>query len=249
MSEFSLPTEIVELPSQGLVYPEDNPLSSGKVEIKYMTAKEEDILTNSKFISDGVVIDKLLEAVIVSKIKFSDLILGDKNAIMVATRVLGYGSNYKAYVGGRETEIDLSLVENKKIDKKLFPKNKNEFHFTLPHTKTEITWKCLTQGDESKINRELKGYEKLGKGVTTPESSTRLKYIITSVNGDYDTKLIRKFVDEALLARDARALREHVNKTQPDIDLTFFPPGSDEKRSIPINLNFFWPDAGGSSGI
>ena len=242
-NQTTFPTEEVSLPSKGLIYPVDNPLSKGVVEMKYMTAKEEDILTNSKFISDGVVIDKLLEAVIVSKINFSDLVLGDKNAIMVATRILGYGSNYKAFVGGQETEIDLSLIENKKIDKKLFPKNKNEFHFTLPHTKTEVTWKCITQGDERKISRELKGYEKLGKGVTTPESSTRLKYIITSVNGDYDIKLIRKFVDEALLARDARALREHISKTQPDIDLTFFPPGSDEKRSIPINLNFFWPDA------
>ena len=243
MSEFSLPTEHVELPSQGLVYPEDNPLSSGKVEIKYMTAKEEDILTNSKFISEGVVIDKLLKAVIVSKVNYDDIVVGDKNAIMVACRILGYGSNYKFYAAGEENEIDLSKIENKKLDKKLFKKGKNEFEFTLPHTKTDITFKLLSHADEQKINRELKGYEKLGKGVSVPESSTRLKHIITSVNGDYDPKLIRKFVDEGLLARDSRALRKYINEIQPDVDLTFFPPGSDEKRTIPININFFWPDA------
>ena len=243
MSEFSLPTEHVELPSQGLVYPEDNPLSSGKVEIKYMTAKEEDILTNSKFISEGVVIDKLLKAVIVSKVNYDDIVVGDKNAIMVACRILGYGSNYKFYAAGEENEIDLSKIENKKLDTKLFKKGKNEFEFTLPHTKTDITFKLLSHADEQKINRELKGYEKLGKGISVPESSTRLKHIITSVNGDYDPKLIRKFVDEGLLARDSRALRKYINEMQPDVDLTFFPPGSDEKRTIPININFFWPDA------
>ena len=243
MSEFSLPTEHVELPSQGLVYPEDNPLSSGKVEIKYMTAKEEDILTNSKFISEGVVIDKLLKAVIVSKVNYDDIVVGDKNAIMVACRILGYGSNYKFYAAGEENEIDLSKIENKKLDKKLFKKGKNEFEITLPHTKTDITFKLLSHADEQKINRELKGYEKLGKGVSVPESSTRLKHIITSVNGDYDPKLIRKFVDEGLLARDSRALRKYINEMQPDVDLSFFPPGSDEKRTIPININFFWPDA------
>ena len=243
MSEFSLPTEHVELPSQGLVYPEVNPLSSGKVEIKYMTAKEEDILTNSKFISEGVVIDKLLKAVIVSKVNYDDIVVGDKNAIMVACRILGYGSNYKFYAAGEENEIDLSKIENKKLDKKLFKKGKNEFEFTLPHTKTDITFKLLSHADEQKINRELKGYEKLGKGISVPESSTRLKHIITSVNGDYDPKLIRKFVDEGVLARDSRALRKYINEIQPDVGLTFFPPGSDEKRTIPININFFWPDA------
>ena len=208
-----------------------------------MTAKEEDILTNSKFISEGVVIDKLLKAVIVSKVNYDDIVVGDKNAIMVACRILGYGSNYKFYAAGEENEIDLSKIENKKLDTKLFKKGKNEFEFTLPHTKTDITFKLLSHADEQKINRELKGYEKLGKGISVPESSTRLKHIITSVNGDYDPKLIRKFVDEGLLARDSRALRKYINEMQPDVDLTFFPPGSDEKRTIPININFFWPDA------
>ena len=86
MAEFKLPTEIVELPSKGLIYPEDNPLSSGKIEMKYMTAKEEDILSNQAYIEKGIVIDKLLQSLIVSDINYNDLVIGDKNAIMIAAR-------------------------------------------------------------------------------------------------------------------------------------------------------------------
>ena len=110
MREFKLPTEEVELPSKGLVYPKDNPLSSGKIEMKYMTAKEEDILTNQSYIKKGVVIDKLLQSLITSDINYNDLIIGDKNAIMVAARVLGYGKDYEFEYEDEEIEIDLNLV-------------------------------------------------------------------------------------------------------------------------------------------
>jgi hypothetical protein len=93
-NQFTLPTETVELPSKGLLYPEGNPLSSGNVEIKYMSAKEEDILTNSSYINDGTVIDKLLKSLIVTDINYNDLLVGDKNAIMIAARILGYGKDY-----------------------------------------------------------------------------------------------------------------------------------------------------------
>jgi len=88
------PTEEVTLPSKGLVYPEGNPLSKGVIEMKYMTAREEDILTNESFIKKGIVIDKLLQSLIVTPINYNDLISGDKNAIMIAARVLGYGKDY-----------------------------------------------------------------------------------------------------------------------------------------------------------
>ena len=106
MSEFKFPTEVIDLPSKGLVYPESNPLSSGTVELKYMSAKEEDILTNQNFIEKGTVIDKLLQSMIVSKINYDDLILGDKNAILVAARILGYGADYSVEV----TEIGRAHV-------------------------------------------------------------------------------------------------------------------------------------------
>tara|TARA_R110001592_G_scaffold198532_3_gene446825 strand:- start:561 stop:1289 length:729 start_codon:yes stop_codon:yes gene_type:complete len=241
MSEFKLPTEEVELPSKGLVYPEDNPLSSGKIEMKYMTAKEEDILSNQSYIKKGIVIDKLLKSLIISDIDYNDLIIGDKNAIMVAARVLGYGKEYSFEYEDEEIEIDLSQLENKKIDESQFTKGLNNFSFTLPATGNEITFKLLTHKDENDINRELEGLKKISKD-NPPTVSTKLKYLITSVGGDSEKKTIREFVDTHLLARDARELRKHIDQLQPDIDLSFFPPGEEKPKSLPISIKFFWPD-------
>lgn len=240
MAEFKFPTEEVELPSKGLVYPKDNPLSSGKVEVKYMTAKEEDILTNQSYIQKGIVLDKLLESVVVSKINLKDLIVGDKNAILIATRILGYGKEYKFTYNGEEQTIDLTSLEDKPFDESQITEGKNEFSYTLPHSNTPITFKILTGHDEDKIERELAGLKKLNKD-SSPELTTRLKYIITSVNGEEGTKEIREFVDNYLLARDSRALREYISQVQPDVDLTYVLDGGEEVK-VPIGLNFFWPD-------
>ena len=238
----TIPTEIIDLPSKGLIYPAENPLSSGKIEMKYMTAKEEDILTNQTYIKSGVVLDKLLQSLIVSKINYNDLIVGDKNAIMVAARILGYGKDYSFEYNGQNYTVDLSDVDNKPFDElKLISKGVNEFNFTLPSSGLNITYKLLTHGDEQKIQNELEGLKRLGMN-NSPELSTRLKYIITSVNGDRDNKTIRQFVDTALLARDSRELRKHIANTQPDVDLTFFPDGSSDRIDIPVGLKFFWPD-------
>ena len=123
MEEFKFPTESVELPSQGLVYPSTNPLSSGKVEMKYMTAKEEDILTNQNYIKDGSVLDRLLKALIVSKVNYDDLIVGDKNAIMVAARILGYGADYTFKYNDEEITVDLQdLTSTNLNEEKLLSK-------------------------------------------------------------------------------------------------------------------------------
>lgn len=241
MAEFKLPTEIVELPSKGLIYPEDNPLSSGKVEMKYMTAKEEDILSNQAYIEKGIVIDKLLQSLIVSDINYNDLIIGDKNAIMVAARILGYGKNYSFTYGGEEIEVDLTTLENKSLNEKLFTKGVNNFSYTLPATDTEVTFKILTHKDEQNIGREIEGLKKVSK-TDSSTVSTRLKHIITSVGGDTEQKTVREFVDKYMLAQDSRALRNHIQTFQPDIDLTFFPPNGEDRRTLPIGLNFFWPD-------
>tara|TARA_B110000208_G_scaffold172253_1_gene215177 strand:+ start:359 stop:1084 length:726 start_codon:yes stop_codon:yes gene_type:complete len=241
MTEFKFPTEEIELPSRGLIYPPDNPLSSGKVEIKYMTAKEEDILTNQSYIQKGTVLDKLLESVIVSKINISDLIVGDKNALLIATRILGYGSTYEIEVNGNLEKINLTDIENKPFNEKNIQKGVNEFSYTLPHSDTPITYKILTGKDEKNIERELAGLKKINKN-SSPELSTRLKYIITSINGDSDTKSIREFVDGYLLARDSRSLREHIRDNQPDVNLNVI-LDSGEEAKVPIGLSFFWPDA------
>tara|TARA_R110001592_G_scaffold292527_1_gene562020 strand:- start:2304 stop:3038 length:735 start_codon:yes stop_codon:yes gene_type:complete len=238
---FNLPTETIELPSKGLLYPEGHPLSEGTIEIKYMTAKEEDILTNQNYISDGTVLDKLLKSLIITKFNYGDLIVGDKNAIMIASRILGYGAEYKFKYNGVEETVDLSKINNKELDESLFTKGKNEFTFDLPASDNTITFKFLTHSDEVKISQELDGIKKLKKN-ESPELTTRLKHMITSINGDPEGKTIREFVDQAFLARDARAFREFIQKIQPDVDLTFFPSTSTESATIPIGINFFWPD-------
>jgi hypothetical protein len=241
MQEFKIPTETIELPSQGLLYPKDHPLSNGTIEMKYMTAREEDILANQNYIANGTVIDKLLKSLIVTKVDYNDLLIGDKNAVMIAARILGYGPKYKFEYNGEEDEVDLSKIDNKKIDKKLFTPGNNEFSFVLPHSKNKITFKMMTHRDEQKINKEIEGLQKLNKDAN-PIVSTRLKFQIISVNGDSDPPTIRSFVDKALLAQDSRAFRKYISDIQPDIDLTFFPRGTKESRSIPISLRFFWPD-------
>ena len=241
MSEFKLPTETIELPSKGLLYPADSELAKGTVEIKYMTAKEEDILTNQSYIKDGTVLDKLMKSLIVTECDYNDLLIGDKNAIMVASRVLGYGGKYKFDYLGEEQEIDLALVENKELKEELFQNRVNEFSFTLPYSKNEVTFKLLTQKDEQAITRELNGLKKIKKD-HSPELTTRLKYLITSIEGKRDTKDIRNFVDNYLLAKDSRALREYIKEIQPDVDLTFFPDDGTNRVNIPIGISFFWPD-------
>ena len=247
-----LPAEEVTLPSKGLLYPEDSPLRTGKVEMKYMTAREEDILTNQNYIKNGTAIDKLLKSLIVTpNVDFQDLLLVDKNAIMLAARILGYGSEYEIKrihpETGIESEgvINLSKVKDKLIDENKIIDGKNEFEFQLPLSKSKITFKLLTQRDDRKIEREIEGLKKIKKQVS--ENVVRFKHIIISLNGDYDTKKIRDFVENHLLARDARALRIHITDIQPGIDMfteVEFKDGYIESGvMLPININFFWPDA------
>jgi len=251
MAELKLPTEIVSLPSKGLLYPKESPLAKGEIEMKYMTAKEEDILTNANYIKQGTVIDKLLQALIVTPINYDDLLIGDKNAILIAARVLGYGQEYTFKYNneqGQEIEatVDLAELKEKELDASLYKGGVNNFTFTLPKSGNTVTFKLLTHGDEKKIEQEVKGLKKINPNSTT-DVTTRLKYIITSINGDSEQKAIREFVDTYLLAPDARALREYYNKVQPDIELKFMPEDESytgEGITIPITLNFFWPDAG-----
>jgi len=251
MAELKLPTEVVSLPSKGLLYSKESPLSKGEIEMKYMTAKEEDILTNINFIKQGVVIDKLLQSLIVTKINYDELLIGDKNAILIAARILGYGAEYEfKYTNERgqelEAKIDLSKLEEKTINESLFKAGTNEFTFDLPRSGNVVTFKLLTHGDEKKIEQEIKGLQKINPNGSF-DVTTRLKHMVTSVNGDREQKAIRDFVDNYMLAPDARALREYYGKIQPDIDLKYIPEDVDytgEGITVPISVNFFWPDTG-----
>jgi hypothetical protein len=246
--KMKLPTENVELPSKGLLYPLENPLSSGTVEMKYMTAKEEDILSNQNYIRQGVVFDKLLRSLIVSKIDYDDLCIGDKNAILIAARILGYGKDYQIKHPHPKTgedeivNIDLAEIKNKEIDYSLLA-NKNEFTLVLPQSKNEVVFKILTHRDERVIEDELKGLKKVN---LSGEVTTRLKQAIIAVNGDRDRKAVREFVENYLLASDARALREYMKKVSPDLDMSFTFIGTDgyteEGVDLPLGVSFFYPN-------
>ena len=250
MSEFKFPTEVIDLPSKGLVYPESSPLSKGTIELKYMSAKEEDILTNQNFIEKGIVVDKLLQSMIVNKVNYDDLILGDKNAILIAARILGYGADYPVEVTDKygrkiQTVMNLSELKNKPFKEELFEKGKNEFNFILPQSKVTITFKLLTHKDELKIDEEIKGLKKL-RPQESFDVTTRLKHTILAINGDSNTEKVRTFVDNMLL-QDSRALRKYIGEITPDLDMTFNYEDSKgdmvEGVSMPMNINFLWPDA------
>ena len=178
-AEFKFPSEEIELPSRGLLYQEGSPLSSGRIELKYMTAREEDILTNINYIEKGTVIDRLVESLVLDKsIKIEDLLLGDKNAILVAARIMGYGKEYEFEYRGEKHTVDLTTLSMNYLDETGVTKGINEFEFLLPNTKIPITFRLLTHGDERKIDEEIKQIKKFKKDAS-PDLSNRVKYVIT----------------------------------------------------------------------
>ena len=247
MSENKFPSEVIDLPSEGKLYPKDSPLGDGKIEIKYMTAKEEDILTSQNLIKKGVVVDKLLDSLILTKgVKSDDLVLGDKNAVMVASRILAYGPEYECQVTnpntGNSVNISFNLADCpfKKIPADV---EENNFNFELPVSKKKITFKVLTGKEEKNISEELKSVNKLGNNVS-PELTTRLRYLITSIDDDDSKNTINSFVQN-MLSRDSLAFRGEVSRVSPDIDLSqeVEMEGETVKVDIPMTVGFFWPES------
>jgi hypothetical protein len=244
------PTEVIGLPSDGKCYPKDNPLSSGQLEIKYMTAREEEILSSQNLIKKGVVLDKLFESIIVTKgVNPDDILIGDKNAIMLATRILGYGPEYTVEMENADGErhkvsVDLSQIKTKEVDTTLLNEN-NLFTFTTPIGKNTIEFKLLTHGDEKAIDIDVKSMKRFNKDGLSPELTTRYRYMIKSVDGKSDTKSIVDFINNKFLARDTKAFREYVKSIQPDVVMEFDyvdpTTGETEVRSIPMGVGFFWP--------
>jgi len=246
MAEVKFPTEVVDLPSQGLLYPTDSSLSSGKVEIKYMTAREEDILTSANLIKKGIVIEKLLESLIVDKsIKIGDLLIGDKNAVLIAARILAYGKEYNVEYDGQQLQVDLTTLKDKKLDETKVSKGVNEFQFELPATKRKVTFKLLTSTDETEIEKEIAGYEKIGDGISYG-LTTRLKHQIVSVDGDNKKASINNFVDNEFLSMDSRAFRTEVSRIMPDVDMTSTYTdleGNEKEFTVPMTVTFLWPSS------
>jgi hypothetical protein len=243
------PSEVIDLPSQGKFYPEEHPCSSGKIEIKYMTAKEEDILTSQNLIKKGVVIDKLLQSLIIDKsINIDDLLLGDKNAVMVASRVLAYGPDYSCEVTNPNTAEKFKHTFNLTECPFVYaPEDikENLFEVTLPVSKKKIEFKLLTGHEEKLINRDLKASKKTGSQVS-PELTTRLRYLIHSVEGDSSALVVNDF-SKNILSRDSLYLRTEIQSVSPDINLRqdVEIEGELVEVVIPLTVNFFWPTAKG----
>jgi len=252
MADYDFPVEVIDLPSQGKIYPKDHPLAKGTIEIKYMTAKEEDILASQNLIKKGVVLDKLFESIVVQKgVSIDDIFVGDKNAILLATRILGYGADYKVEVidpfSGEEQKviIDLSKIQIKPLSKEL--SSDNRYEFTLPQSKKKIIFKLLTHKDEIDINAEIQALQRLTKDKNAPshEVTTRLRYMIQEVDGNNENGYINKWVSNQFLARDSREFRKYVKSISPDVDLTYTftsdLTGEQEELDIPFGVNFFYP--------
>ena len=246
---YPFPTEIISLPSKGLCYPETSPLSQGEITIKLMTAKEEDILTSTNLVKKGIHLDKLLESVVVeSGVNINDLLIGDKNAILVASRVLAFGADYNVMVkdpdSGEPTNtiVDLSKIQIKEVDESILNRQ-NEYAFTLPISKSKIKFKLLTHGDEIAINKDIEASEKTLKQGN--EITARYRRVIIEIDGIRDIGTISNFVTNRLLAGDSKSLRKYMVSITPDLDLTFEyeSPLTGEKEAlrIPFGIDFFYP--------
>lgn len=248
---YDFPTEVITLPSEGKCYPEGHPLSKGTVTLKYMTAKEEDILASQNLIKKGIVLDKLLESIVIG-VPLDDIIVGDKNAIILAARILGYGANYEVEVtdpfsGERQkVTIDLSKIQTKDIDFSKLSRT-NNYSFTIPSSGKTIKFKLLTHKDEREINEETRALEKINKTTTSSDVTTRLKKMIIEVDGNSDRQFINKWINTSFLAKDAKIFRTYVKELTPDLNLKFNfksdVTGETEALDIPFGINFFYPSA------
>ena len=247
--DYPFPTEVISLPSKGLTYPESNPLSKGELTIKLMTAKEEDILTSTNLLRKGIVLDKLLESIVVEPgVHINDLLIGDKNAILISSRILAYGPEYNVTITDpNENEpvdvvVDMTQLKIKEIDESKLNRN-NEYEFKLPKTGVNIKFKLLSHMDELAISKDIEASEKTLKQGN--EITTRLRRVIIEVEGNKDLGYISNYVINQLQAADSKALRKYIQTLTPDIDLSFeyTSPFTGEKEAlkVPIGLDFFYP--------
>jgi len=259
---FSVPTEFVDLPSKGLFYPPEHPLHGVEtVEIRHMTAREEDILTSQALIRKGKAIDRMLQSVLINKnVQVRDLLIGDKNALTVAARVTGYGADYITKVTcpacSTEQQFDFDLADptltgasfdresiNEHLDGVEMTET-NTFLVELPKSNHTVELKMLTGADEERLSNFQNQKEKTGKSQTSTVLTDTLKSIITAVSGIKDRKQINQFVDN-MPAMDSRYLRGIYQKLIPNIDMTqrFNCNTCDHEQDleVPVTTDFFWP--------
>ena len=251
-SAFKVPTEFVPLPSFGLVYSPNSPLHNLKeIEVRYMTAADEDILTSRSLLRSGKAIDAVLKNCILdARINPEELLSGDKNALITFLRVSGYGPEYKVEIdcpSCEETskyEFDLSQLEMKTLDVEPIEQGENRFHIQLP-TGTHIEFKFLNSAEEKEISDAQDRIKRSTNSPIDRNVTTRLKNTILSIDGNNDPSLINQYVD-TLNVRDSRALRKHMEDNTPDIDMNqefnCSHCGHRGEVDVPISVSFFWPD-------
>jgi len=245
----NIPTTFVVLPSEGKYYPEDHPLHNKEViEIKHMTTKEEEILNSQSLIQRGLVVDRLLKNIIVDKtIPFESILLGDKNAILVAARSDAYGDDYGISIAcpycmeQNEIEIPLSDFVPKENKTPVDVSERGYPLITLPKTKAKVEVRFMNSHDEKTIAEYAKKSKKMGI-----ENSLTLQYkqFVVSVNGDESGVTIGNFVG-SMPAFDSRHLRKTYQELMPDLDMRFDFScqfcGEEQEMEVPITVKFFWP--------
>lgn len=249
---YQIPVESVTLPSKGKLYSQDHPLyNETSVDIKCMTAKEEDLLTSRALIKNGTVMSKLISSCLMNKTIDPDtLITGDRNAILIAIRVTGYGGDYKVKMTcpecdeDYESEFSLSGLKIKPLTDEPVQPNANLFSFTLPLSGLVIQYRLLTGADESEISKIQERQKKLGSQIEH-SVTLRLFQAIESVNGEVDRQKIQQIVSQ-LRAGDSRALRKRILEIQPTVDMKQWSTctycSEQSEVSVPLGPTFFWPD-------
>lgn len=251
---FEIPQEVVPLPSNGKVYSQNSTLHGSEVvEIRSMTAREEDILTSRALLKKGTVITELIKSCLVDKsINPLDLLSGDRNALMVAIRITGYGPEYNAELECPECntksphEFNLAALPIKRLEIEPVNPGTNIFEFKLPKTGALVKFKFMTGRDEEEIMIMGEKQKKLGLP-TDNNVTTNLLYSIVSVNGIEDRSKISQFV-KSIPAADSLALRNFMRENEPGIimkqDTTCNVCGHTEEVGMPLGVNFLWPSSG-----
>lgn len=254
-AEFGLdiPSELVPLPSNGKVYPTESSLYNTEVvEIRPMTAREEDILTSRALLKKGTVITELIRSCLVDRsINANELLTGDRNALMVAIRITGYGPDYNTEIECGECNskmdhaFDLSSLPIKRLEIEPVSVGSNLFEFVLPYSKKRVKFRFLVGRDEEEISVMNEKQKKLGLS-SESNITTNLLHAIVSIEGIEDRSKIANFVKH-MPARDSLALRNYIKDNEPGIvmrqETTCPSCGHSEEVSMPLGVNFLWPSA------
>ena len=248
------PVSSVKLPSRGLTYPPESPLYRlESVDIKPVTAKEENILSSPVLIKKGIVLTTLMRACITNRtIDPDQMLVGDRNAILTAIRVSAYGPTYKARVTcpdcgeGADHDFDLSKLTLKTLDEE--PSGgpgTNQFDFKLPVSGRTATFKMMDAQTVANLERDVEAVRK--KTGQEQSVTLRLQAQVIALSGVSDPKKLAGALGD-LAARDARALRAHMDDISPGVDMTQEYPcnscGKTSEVDIPIGTEFFWPSEG-----